>query len=847
MSHSYLERRFSRNCCWMFILALILCCLGGVSQAQYTHQLTNTMASPQGGAAIAAAAIDETVVLLTDDGGLWALRQTGESYTTNAYLPIADRPRALGVSFDGTIYLGNEGGVLSAYTLSRAGFQQVARIQCLHAIYDLAVSHDGTVFIAAGMQGLAAYRLEGGALLETARIYEGGDVRTVAVGPDGIVYIASRNEPYVGAYLYNGVDFMRIGRHDGGPRMANDMAVSDDRMVLVADLVEGLVMYRFDGAELMPLAQVTYGEPGNGVAIVQAGRVYFACGPGGMRVYEIAGEELLPRAHWSGADNDARSVAAGVHETVLLANGMDGLRAFEPDVRCIAHQPAGYEALGVAVGRDGTIFAANGADGLVAYRAGNPVLQCVARTNFGGSMPIFARAVAVDVANRVYVAHDQDLSVYSYTDGSFKFIAHRPALGPATGIALDRWGRIYLACGEQGLQVFELIGADLHEYAQVNDGGKAMDVTVSQAGTVFVASGMDGLRAYMWSGPRLFGIAHINDGGGSPDWACRIAVAADNTVFLAGGRDGLRAYRFGGGSFVPTAHLDFPLSGEAPGVTALDIGLDGTIFFGCSDALTPESDGLFACRYNGATFVVTAFAEHAGIAADVAVAPDGMVFLADRRGGVLGYVYEYAGAEFPAIVVNPLSVDFGSLIVGNTARRYILLSNAGTGMLHVQGFQLIPTNGAEFSVVNPWPTELPAGASMRVCVQCTPRTTGIKEATLRILSDDPEHPMFDIPVRVTVGTSPISWGQLPTVSLWQNIPNPFNPSTEISFFLPQAEHIRLTVYDIAGRQIAVLVDAQTPAGWHSARFDGSKLPSGIYLYRLEAGANTMTRRMLLLN
>ena len=80
----------------------------------------------------------------------------------------------------------------------------------------------------------------------------------------------------------------------------------------------------------------------------------------------------------------------------------------------------------------------------------------------------------------------------------------------------------------------------------------------------------------------------------------------------------------------------------------------------------------------------------------------------------------------------------------------------------------------------------------------------------------------------------------------QNHPNPFNPSTEIRFALPEATDVRLIVYDVTGREVARLADGPMGAGYHEARFDASGLPSGVYLYRLEAGTFTQTNRMVLL-
>ncbi len=75
---------------------------------------------------------------------------------------------------------------------------------------------------------------------------------------------------------------------------------------------------------------------------------------------------------------------------------------------------------------------------------------------------------------------------------------------------------------------------------------------------------------------------------------------------------------------------------------------------------------------------------------------------------------------------------------------------------------------------------------------------------------------------------------LPTsFSLQQNYPNPFNPSTTIRFELPKSSEVRLTVYDVLGRDVSVLVNDTRDAGYHEAKFDGSGLSSGVYFYRLQ--------------
>lgn len=78
-----------------------------------------------------------------------------------------------------------------------------------------------------------------------------------------------------------------------------------------------------------------------------------------------------------------------------------------------------------------------------------------------------------------------------------------------------------------------------------------------------------------------------------------------------------------------------------------------------------------------------------------------------------------------------------------------------------------------------------------------------------------------------------------------NLPNPFNPATEISFSLPEASDVKLIVYDIIGREVAKLVDGFVEVGVHTVQFDGSNLASGIYFYHLTAGKYTAVKKMML--
>ena len=90
-----------------------------------------------------------------------------------------------------------------------------------------------------------------------------------------------------------------------------------------------------------------------------------------------------------------------------------------------------------------------------------------------------------------------------------------------------------------------------------------------------------------------------------------------------------------------------------------------------------------------------------------------------------------------------------------------------------------------------------------------------------------------------------------TFELTQNYPNPFNPSTQIGFALPKASNVRVNIYDITGKLVSSLVNESIAAGkysvtWNGLNLNGQQVTSGVYIYRIEAGSFTATKKMLML-
>ena len=82
-------------------------------------------------------------------------------------------------------------------------------------------------------------------------------------------------------------------------------------------------------------------------------------------------------------------------------------------------------------------------------------------------------------------------------------------------------------------------------------------------------------------------------------------------------------------------------------------------------------------------------------------------------------------------------------------------------------------------------------------------------------------------------------------ALYQNYPNPFNPATQISYDVPKAGHVTLSVYNALGQEVARLFDGPQKAGTHVVRWDAAGAASGIYYYQLRADGYSDARRMLL--
>ena len=105
---------------------------------------------------------------------------------------------------------------------------------------------------------------------------------------------------------------------------------------------------------------------------------------------------------------------------------------------------------------------------------------------------------------------------------------------------------------------------------------------------------------------------------------------------------------------------------------------------------------------------------------------------------------------------------------------------------------------------------------------------------------------YGLEFRLPVSVEQVGNGVPEVYNLSQNYPNPFNPSTTINFSLPKGSNVVLKIYDVLGREVATLLNGEKPAGNYEVNFDASKLASGLYVYTINAGEFTSTKKMMLM-
>jgi len=198
-------------------------------------------------------------------------------------------------------------------------------------------------------------------------------------------------------------------------------------------------------------------------------------------------------------------------------------------------------------------------------------------------------------------------------------------------------------------------------------------------------------------------------------------------------------------------------------------------------------------------------------------------------------------------ITNPDSIFFESIPVGDSSTITVNLINNFDDAINITSFY---NSDSAYTVENSVPFVLPPFGTVPVNIKFKPLIDGYFKDYLHIRSDTDTSRIAQVLVMGGRTDSTISVIQDDnpqlTYRLEQNYPNPFNSSTIIRFQISRREFVTLKVYDILGREVATLINAEKPAGNYKVEFNAQNLTSGVYVYRLQAGIFSDVKKLLLL-
>lgn len=201
----------------------------------------------------------------------------------------------------------------------------------------------------------------------------------------------------------------------------------------------------------------------------------------------------------------------------------------------------------------------------------------------------------------------------------------------------------------------------------------------------------------------------------------------------------------------------------------------------------------------------------------------------------------------PEISASPNNVIFDTLAVNDTASYFVGVMNYGTGNLSINSV----TSSTPQFIVESIPTSIPQNELRYIKVKFKPTETNQTYSGALTI----QNPDSNITVNL-LGFSNMQTGiifistLLPEeLTLMQNFPNPFNPTTKIRFAVPvklSGVNITLKIYDLTGKEVANPVNKSMNAGYYEMEFNVSNLASGVYVYRLHAGNFTEQKKFTLI-
>lgn len=253
-------------------------------------------------------------------------------------------------------------------------------------------------------------------------------------------------------------------------------------------------------------------------------------------------------------------------------------------------------------------------------------------------------------------------------------------------------------------------------------------------------------------------------------------------------------------------------------VTSLAIASNGRVFAGTFQGGLNHSDD------NGATWVKTNLTyQHIW---SLGIASNGTIYAGTYGGGVYRSINN--GTSFSAINNNLLSNHIYSITFDNQDNVFVSAFAGGVYALQTNVFD----NSEDI-----WMYTGLGGLEVTTVIY------DFNQSKLLATSTNGNLYVNSNPLTSVKNNGEVTPG---TYSLGLNYPNPFNPETVIEFSIPVTHNVKITVYDILGKEVSVIVNGELTQGNHKVSFSGKGLSSGIYFYRMEAGVFSDVKRMILL-
>jgi len=454
------------------------------------------------------------------------------------------------------------------------------------------------------------------------------------------------------------------------------------------------------------------------------------------------------------------------------------------------------EAHSIAVDAAGNVYVAGsslgngtGADYLTIKYNSTGVQQWAVRYNGSGNVPDEAYSVAVDAAGNVYVTGK---STGNGTGADYVTIKYNAA-------GVQQWAQRYNGPG--------------------NDVDRTNTIAVDAAGNVYVTgysvgsgTGDDYATIKYTAAGNIQWIQRYNGPGNNLDRANTIAVDAAGNVYVTGSSTG-------NGTNTDYATIKYGSTGVPLWIQRYN-GPPGDGFDGVR-AMAIDAEG---------NVYVTGHSQEGGVLTD-----NDYATIKYSSAGVQQWIQRYHGYSTGSNIATSIAVDIsGNVYITGESEGLISGRDYATIKYNSTGVQqwIKRYNGPSNGVDGANSMAIDTSGNVYVTGFSTGLGTNIDYQTIK----------YSQPIGIT----PISTEVPEGFSLWQNYPNPFNPKTNVRIQMPNSGFVKLAVFDISGKEVAVLVNENLSAGTYNVDFDASHLASGTYFYRLETGSFAEVKKMVLI-